>query len=68
MPKLATTLVFTVDADCEERPAALAAMREAKAAIGDLLVYKSLAEKTLDLPGYTGQPFRMRLVAPISSP
>ncbi len=41
-----------------------AKIREAKAAIGDLLVYKALAEKTLDLPGYTGQPFRMRLVVP----
>ena len=41
-----------------------AKVREAKAAIGDLLVYKALAEKTLDLPNYEGQPFRMRLVVP----
>ena len=41
-----------------------AKIREAKAAIGDLLVYRSLALKTLDLPGYTGQPFGMRLVVP----
>jgi len=41
-----------------------AKVREAKAAIGDLLVYKSLAERTLDLPGYIGQEFRLRLVVP----
>ena len=39
-------------------------IREAKAAIGDLLVYKALAEKTPDLPNYDGQPFIMRLVVP----
>ena len=41
-----------------------AKIREAKAAIGDLLVYRALAEKTLDLPGYDGQPFGMLLVVP----
>lgn len=41
-----------------------AKIREAKSAIGDLLVYSALAAKTLDLPGYTGQPIKMRLVVP----
>jgi hypothetical protein len=41
-----------------------AKIREAKAAIGDLLVYRSLADKTLDLPNYDGQIFKMRLVVP----
>lgn len=41
-----------------------AKIREAKAAIGDLLVYRRLAESTNDLPGYDGQEFRMRLVVP----
>lgn len=41
-----------------------AKIREAKAAIGDLLVYHELAKRTPDLPGYTEQPFRLRLVVP----
>lgn len=41
-----------------------AKVREAKSAIGDLLVYKALAEKTLDLPNYDRQPFKMVLVVP----
>lgn len=41
-----------------------AKIREAKSAIGDLLVYKALAEKTLDLPLYNGQVIGMRLVVP----
>ena len=41
-----------------------AKIREPKAAIGDLLVYKALAEHTPDLPNYDGQPIRMRLVVP----
>lgn len=41
-----------------------AKIREPKAAIGDLLVYKSLALQTPDLPNYDGQPFIMRLVVP----
>lgn len=43
-----------------------AKVREAKAAIGDLLVYHSLAKNTLDLPGYVGQEFHLRLVVPWS--
>ena len=41
-----------------------AKIREAKAAIGDLLVYRALAEKTPDLPLYDGQVLAMRLVVP----
>lgn len=41
-----------------------AKIREAKAAIGDLAVYGSLAPNTPDLPGYDGQPFALRLVVP----
>ncbi len=41
-----------------------AKIREAKSAIGDLLVYGALAAKTEDLPGYTGQPFHLRLIVP----
>jgi len=41
-----------------------AKIREPKAAIGDLLVYKSLAEKTPDLPIYNGEPISMMLVVP----
>ena len=39
-------------------------IREAKMAIGDLLVYKALAERSPDLPSYEGQPFRLTLVVP----
>mgnify|MGYP001577009583 CR=1 FL=1 len=41
-----------------------AKIREPKHAIGDLLVYRALAQKTPDLPNYEGQPFVMRLVVP----
>ena len=39
-------------------------IREAKAAIGDILTYRALADKTADLPGYTGQEFQMVVVVP----
>ena len=41
-----------------------AKVREPKMAIGDLLLYRSLAEKTEDLPLFDGQPIGMRLVVP----
>ena len=53
MPKLATTLVFTVDADCEERPAALTAMREAKAAIEALGIDVTLSSRGVAASPYT---------------
>ena len=43
-----------------------AKIREPAHAIGQLLLYKALAEKTQDLPSYDGQPFRLTLVVPWS--
>ena len=43
-----------------------AKIREPAHAIGQLLLYKALAEKTPDLPAYEGQPFRLTLVVPWS--
>lgn len=41
-----------------------AKVREPKAAIGELLLYRDLAAMTMDLPGYRGQPIALRLVVP----
>lgn len=41
-----------------------AKLRDMKAGIGDLLLYRSIIPKTLDLPEYTGQPIVARLVIP----
>lgn len=41
-----------------------AKVRDVKNGIGDLTFYRGLASKTLDLPGYTGQPIVARLVIP----
>jgi len=41
-----------------------AKIRDIKAGIGDLLYYKGMAEKALDLPSYVGQPIICRLVIP----
>jgi len=41
-----------------------AKIRDIKAGIGDLLYYKGMAEKALDLPFYDGQPIISRLVIP----
>ena len=39
-------------------------IRDPKAAVGDLLYYLGLAPDTYDLPNYTGQQFKARLVVP----
>ncbi len=41
-----------------------AKIREAKSAVGDLLVYRTLADSTPDLPEYNGQEIHTRLIVP----
>lgn len=41
-----------------------AKLRDIKSGIGDLLYYRNIIPKTLDLPEYTGQPITTRLVIP----
>ena len=41
-----------------------AKIRTPAAAVGQLLIYKALAEKTPDLPHYDGQPISLHLVVP----
>lgn len=41
-----------------------AKLRDIKAGIGDLSFYRGMAERTLDLPLYEGQPIICRLVVP----